>query len=164
MISRARFLFRKAKIQLAQPYMKNEQQSENTSGRHSRVDQSGVSTAISEAKSYLARPYINSNQQSENTSGTAGHDGCISPQWHNQSAKRKYNWHSRISTTNSKAKTLLDGAAMSTRAVCQPRSANRKGIWHRCISTAISKANPSPGTAAPAIKSENTTGPAVYQQ
>ena len=112
------------------------------SAKRKRIYTSGISTAIIETKTYLAQPYINSNQQSESTSDTAGHDGRISPRRHNQSTKRKYIRHSRISTTNSKAKTLLDDAAMSTRAVCQPRSANRKRIWHRCISTAISKANP----------------------
>ena len=62
----------KAKIQLAQPYIKNEQQSEGPSGRHSRVDQSGISTTISQGKVYLAQPFNNSNQQSESTSGAAG--------------------------------------------------------------------------------------------
>ena len=66
--------FIQAKIQLAQPYINKEQQSESTSGRHSRVDESGISTAISKAKAYLAPRYINYDQQSEGTSDTAGHD------------------------------------------------------------------------------------------
>ena len=66
--------FSKAKIQLAPPYIYGDQQSESASGRHSHVEQSGVSTAISKAKAYLAPRYINRDQQSESTSGTAGHD------------------------------------------------------------------------------------------
>ena len=87
---RPRFLSN-AKIQLAQPHMNNEQQSESASGRHSRVDQSGIVTAIIRAKAYMVWPYIHGDQQSKSTSGTAGHDGHVSPRRHNQSAKRKYN-------------------------------------------------------------------------
>ena len=66
--------FSRTKIQLAPPYVHKEQQSESASGRHSHVEQSGMSTAISKAKAYLAPRYINRDQQSESTSGTAGHD------------------------------------------------------------------------------------------
>ena len=64
----------KAKIQLARRYITQEQQSESTSERHSRVDQRGIPTAISKAKAYLVPRYINHNQPSESTSGTARHD------------------------------------------------------------------------------------------
>ena len=50
--SRARG-FSKAKVQQAQPHIDPEQKSENASGRHSRVDQSDVTTGSS-AKAYLA--------------------------------------------------------------------------------------------------------------
>ena len=97
----------RAKIQLAQPCINNEQQSESTSGRHIRIDQSGVSTAISKAQAYLHERYINRDHQSASISGTAvcqqrsaerkhiwhskANDGCMSLRRHNQSAKRKYN-------------------------------------------------------------------------
>ena len=67
--------FSKPTTQLEQPYInKQRAASESISGRHSRVDQSGTSTAISKAKAYLAPRYINHDQQSKGTSGTAGHD------------------------------------------------------------------------------------------
>ena len=66
--------FSQAKMQLAQPYINKKQQSESTSGPHSRVDQSGISTAISKGQLYLEPWYINHDQQSEGTYGTAGHD------------------------------------------------------------------------------------------
>ena len=50
--TRARDFF-KAKIQKAQLHINPEQQSENAAGRHSRVDQSDVTT-VSSAKAYLA--------------------------------------------------------------------------------------------------------------
>ena len=40
-------LSKRKHIWLAQPYIKKEQKSESTSGRHSRVGQSGISSAIS---------------------------------------------------------------------------------------------------------------------
>ena len=117
-------------------YINNEQQRDSTSGRHSRVDQSDISTAMSETNAYLAQLYINSDQQRKPLQAKPP------PRFANFLGKRKYNWHSRISTTNSKAKALLDGTVVSTRAVYQPRSAKRTHIWHSCISTAISKAKP----------------------
>ena len=45
--------FSKAKAQQAQSHINPEQQSENAAGRHSRVDQSDVTT-VSSAKAYLA--------------------------------------------------------------------------------------------------------------
>ena len=66
--------FSQAKMQLAQPYINKKQQSESTSGPHSRVDQSGISTAISKGQLYLEPWYINHDQQSEGTFATAGHD------------------------------------------------------------------------------------------
>ena len=50
--SRARD-FSKSKVQQAQSHINPEQQSENAAGRHSRVDQSSVTT-VSSAKAYLA--------------------------------------------------------------------------------------------------------------
>ena len=96
----------------ASVYHKRDQknQSENTSGRHSRIhrdqrneslygttlyQQPGRSTAIGQANAYLAQLCI--NKQSE-----------------------------------TKAKALLDDTAASTRAVYQPRSAKRKPIWLSC--------------------------------
>ena len=87
--SRARD-FGKAKVQQAQPHINPEQQSENAAGRHSRVDQSGVTT-VSSAKAYLAQPYIHGDQRSESTFGPGGYDVCMSPWQHNQSATRKQN-------------------------------------------------------------------------
>ena len=46
-------------------YTNRDQQIEGPSGRHSRVDQSGISTLISKAKAHLPQRYINSGQQSK---------------------------------------------------------------------------------------------------
>ena len=139
--SRARVLFFKGKIQLAQPYIEMSNKAKallddtavSTSAVYQRRSEkrkhtwhSRISRAISRTNEHLAQQammgvYPHSgitNQPSGNTTGTDVHQ--------QQTAKKK---------------TLLDDAAMSTRAVRQPRSANRKHIWHRCISTAISKAN-----------------------
>ena len=72
-----------AKIQLAQAYINNERQSESTSGRQIRIDQSGVSTAISKAQAYL-------------------HEQCL-----NRDSKAQACLHSRISTAISRAKAHL---------------------------------------------------------
>ena len=59
------FFFGKAKIQLAQPYIKKWQQSESAPGRRSRVEYSGISAAINKVKAYLAQRYINHVSRAE---------------------------------------------------------------------------------------------------
>ena len=118
------------------------------STKRKHICQSGISTVISNAQASLAQPYINSDQRSESASGTAGPMMGVSVQQHNQSAKRKRNWHSRITTTSRKAKAPPNDTAESTSGIYQPRSAKRKHIWHSCISTAISTANPPPRHSA----------------
>ena len=75
---------------------------------------------------------------------------------------------------SSKAKSLLDDTAVSTRAVDQPRSAKRKHIRQRSISTAISRAKAHlaqqtmmgayPHSGITNQPSEITDGTAVHQQ
>ena len=43
----------------AEYQLRSENKSESTSGRHSRVDQSGISAAISKVKAYMSLLYIN---------------------------------------------------------------------------------------------------------
>ena len=125
----------KAKIQLAQPYINNEQQSEGPSGRHSRVDQSGISTAISKANAYLAQLYINSDQQSktpqaqprprfflqsENTTGPAVYQ--------QQAAKRKHFWTTHPCRPERYINRDHRNENISGTAVYQQQSAERKHI------------------------------------
>ena len=55
----------------SQPYINNEQQSENTSVRHSRTDKSGISIVMIKAQGYLPERYINLVQQFAGITGTA---------------------------------------------------------------------------------------------
>ena len=66
--------FTQGKTLLAQAYSNKEQQNDSASGRHSRVGQRGISTAISKVQSYLAPGYINHDQQGESKSSAPGHD------------------------------------------------------------------------------------------
>ena len=92
-----------------------ENQSESTSGRHSRVDLGGISTAISNVKSSLAQLNITS--------------ALYQPR-----SKREHIWCSGISIEiRKKTNVLLDDTTVSTRAVYQPRSAKGKHIWRSCI-------------------------------
>ena len=79
----------KAKIQLAPPYISKEQQSESTSGRHSRVDESGISTAISKAKAFQDDTAVSTR-------------AVYQP----RSARRKHIWRSGIPTAISNANPL----------------------------------------------------------
>ena len=98
--------FSQAKIQLAQLYINKQQQSESTFGRHSRVGRGDISTAISKAKAYRAPRYINHDQQSESTAKAHLAQQAMM----GELAKRKYSWHSRISTKSSKGDPLRHGS------------------------------------------------------
>ena len=136
--------FSKAKIQLAPPYINKERQSKSASGRHSRVDQGGISTAISKAKAYLVPRYVNHDQQSESTSGTAGHDGraCrqtkiqlaqpyINKEQQSESASGRHSrvHQSGISTAISKAKAYLAPRHINHHQLRQRTSDTRAHDW-----------------------------------
>ena len=122
----------KGNVQQSQPHINPEQQSETTaddtvvstrtvqprSPPRKLVWHSRTSTAITRAKAHLAQP---------------ADDVCMSPLQHNNSATRKHNETSGISTTTSKVTILLGHTAVSRRAVYQPRG--KMYIWHSCIST-----------------------------
>ena len=156
-------------------------QSKNTTGTAVYQQRAAKRRPFWTAQSCRPERYINRDQQSERISGTAVYQqrsakqnptGTAAPAFF--FAKRKYNWPSRISTTSSKAKALLDDTSVSTRTVYQPRSSKRKHIWHSRISTAISRAKAHltqqammgvyPHGGITNQPSGNTSGTAVYQQ
>ena len=137
---------------LAQMYIKSHRSlKQSRFGRHSRVDQGGISSAISSKTNIWRRcmsparfsctstgiknlkrshsgrhgrvkQYINRDQQSKNISGADVYQ---------QHGVVLYQQQSKP-----ESKALLENAAVSTRAVYQPRSAKQKHIWRSCISPA----------------------------
>ena len=107
---------------------------ESTSGRHSRVDLGGVSTAISKARASLVQL-------------------CITSALYQPRSKRKHVWRSGIYRDQSES---MSGTVVSTRAVYQPRSAKQRHTRRSCISPArYINCNQ---------RTESLSGAAVYQR
>ena len=125
----------------ASVYHKRDQknQSENTSGRHSRVDQSGVYTAISKTKVYMAQLYINSPvDQPRSARRTHIWRNCASTS--NRKPKRKPFWTTqprrpeRYINRDQPSESLYGSAVHEERGISTAIS-QAKHIWRSCVNS-----------------------------